>query len=503
MKISRQANPASQPAEEGSPLPWKVLIIDDDKDVHLVTTLSLRDFTFTGRGLEFLHAYSGAEARTVLAAQDDIAVALVDVVMESDDAGLKLVEYIRNELKNTHIRLIIRTGQPGAAPEKQVIDNYDIDDYKEKTELTVDKLYTTIRTTLKAYRDIRTIDNNRRGLEHILQATPHLYITQSRSFSDFFQGVLEQLVSMCQFAESGIISTVNGFVATLNQDWQIEARVGYFQPGEPGHDKAREVEDLCRKSVLSGQPAPELSERGQLIPLSYEGMVMGYIYVEHTRKSAECNCHLIQIMASQVAAAMRNLLLHHDLVESNDQALKMLAIASEFKDECTGDHIGRIQHYSTAIALELGMDADASKELGEASILHDIGKLGIPDQLLQKPGKLTPEEFIVIKKHSQIGSNILGQDRWFELARGIALHHHERWDGAGYPGGLIGENIPLAARIVAVVDVFDALTHKRPYKEAWSVADARAEIERSAGTQFDPAVVQAFLRLLDRGELRP
>lgn len=504
MKIKHQSPDEIQFVAEAvtqSTRAWKVLIVDDEKDVHLVTELSLREFRFGGRGLEFLHAYTATEAREILKANSDVALAFVDVVMETDDAGLKLVDYIRNELGNLQIRLIIRTGQPGAAPEKQVIESYDIDDYKEKTELTIDKLFTAVRMTLKAYRDIRTIESNRRGLEHILRATPHLYITQSRSFAEFFQGVLEQLVSICQLGESGIIATVNGFVATLDQDWQIEARTGSFQPGSDGYERAKEIEVICRASVLSGLPPQGLPEYGRLIPLSYESKVMGYIYVENPTPSVECNTHLLQIMASQVAAAMRNLLLHHELVESNALALKMLAIASEFKDECTGDHISRMRDYSIAIAQELGMDERACQELGEASILHDIGKLGIPDYILQKPGRLTPEEFEVMKTHSQIGSNILGQDRWFGLAREIALHHHERWDGRGYPQGLQGETIPLAARIVAVIDVFDALTHKRPYKEPWTIEAARQEIERNAGTQFDPGVVKAFLAVLDRGVL--
>lgn len=500
MKITRQAVSAVPPAAEtvAPPLqPWKVLIVDDEHDVHRVTEYSLRDFKFGGRQLQFLHAYNGSEAKDILGSHGDLALAMIDVVMESDDAGLQLVDYIRNELQNPHIRLIIRTGQPGAAPEKHVIEHYDIDDYKEKTELTIDKLFTTVRMTLKAYRDIRTIERNRRGLEHILKATPHLYITQTRSCADFFQGVLEQLVSICRLGESGIIATINGFVATLNQDWQIEARVGSFQPGAEGHERAREIERICKTSILSGEPPLGLPAHGRLIPLSYEETLMGYIYVENPGAGVECNTHLLQIMAGQVAAAMRNLLLHHDLVESNALALKMLAIASEFKDECTGDHIGRIREHSIAVARELTLDEKSCLDIGEASILHDIGKLGIPDYILQKPGKLSDEEFTIIKTHCRIGSEILGQDRWFSLAREIALHHHERWDGRGYPSGLAGEAIPLAARIVAVIDVFDALTNRRPYKEAWPLAAARAEIERGSGTQFDPAVVAAFLRVLD------
>ena len=135
--------------------PWRVLVVDDEPDIHELTELSLRGFTYDGRGLEILRAMSGREARELLAREDDIAVALVDVVMETDDAGLQLVNFIRKERGDHFIRLVIRTGQPGAAPEREVIDCYDIDDYKDKTELTAQKLYTSMRSALKAYRDVR------------------------------------------------------------------------------------------------------------------------------------------------------------------------------------------------------------------------------------------------------------------------------------------------------------------------------------------------------------
>lgn len=152
MKLKRKHT--DQASTEHQRPPWKVLVVDDEQDIHSLTCMSLRRMEFDGRSLEFLSAMSGLEAKKVLQAHSDIAVAFVDVVMESDTAGLELVQYIRNDLKNQQIRLIIRTGQPGLAPEREVIDHYDIDDYKDKTELTSQKLYTAMRSGLKAYRDL-------------------------------------------------------------------------------------------------------------------------------------------------------------------------------------------------------------------------------------------------------------------------------------------------------------------------------------------------------------
>ena len=153
MKLVRKSNQDNSDIDKTSELklpPWKVLIVDDEADVHAITRLSLNKFEFAGKKLQLFEAMSRLQAQAILAEQPDIAVALIDVVMETDDAGLKLVDFIRNELKYSLIRLIIRTGQPGIAPENEVIEHYDIDDYKDKTELTAKKLYSTMRLALKS-----------------------------------------------------------------------------------------------------------------------------------------------------------------------------------------------------------------------------------------------------------------------------------------------------------------------------------------------------------------
>jgi putative two-component system response regulator len=153
----------------------------------------------------------------------------------------------------------------------------------------------------------------------------------------------------------------------------------------------------------------------------------------------------------------------------------------------------------------LGLPATTVRELRRAAPLHDIGKIGIPDHILLKPGRLTPEEFEVMKTHSAIGAQLLsdGQAPLLRRAEQIALTHHERWDGAGYPNGPAGDGIPIAGRIVAVADVFDALTHARPYKDAWPLDRALEELAQQAGRQFDPAVLEAFQTLDHAALLEP
>jgi putative two-component system response regulator len=184
-----------------------------------------------------------------------------------------------------------------------------------------------------------------------------------------------------------------------------------------------------------------------------------------------------------------------ELEEAQGEILARLAAAAEHRDDDTGRHTLRVGELSAAIADALGLPAEAVELIRAAAPLHDVGKIGIPDHILLKSGKLTPEEFAVMKAHTTIGGAILagGRSALVIEAERIALNHHERWDGTGYPHGLSGNAIPLGARIVAVADVFDALTHDRPYRPAWPVDRVMEEIRAQSGHHFDPAVVAAFV----------
>ncbi|HEX2166728.1 MAG TPA: HD domain-containing phosphohydrolase [Longimicrobiales bacterium] len=188
-----------------------------------------------------------------------------------------------------------------------------------------------------------------------------------------------------------------------------------------------------------------------------------------------------------------------NLEEARREALDNLARAAEFRDDVTGHHTHRVGRLSAGIARELGWDEAEVSLLRNAAPLHDIGKIGIPDSILLKPGRLTPEEFDVMKRHTTIGAAILAGSRSpvFVLAQEIALTHHERWDGTGYPAGVGGEDIAVAGRIVCAADVFDALSNERPYKAAMPPREAFAWIEEQAGSHFDPAVAGALGRVLE------
>lgn len=189
---------------------------------------------------------------------------------------------------------------------------------------------------------------------------------------------------------------------------------------------------------------------------------------------------------------------HLSLVQSDElmrtrlQIIQRLGKAAEFKDNETGMHVMRMSHFSKVLGKAYGLTEEQAESLLQAAPMHDIGKIGIPDSIMLKPGKLTDEEFDVMKTHPQIGADILGEadSDLLKLAKSVALTHHEKWDGSGYPNKLSGEDIPLEGRIVAVADVFDALTSKRPYKEPWSIDETMSFMKSQSGKHFEPKLIE-------------
>jgi response regulator RpfG family c-di-GMP phosphodiesterase len=210
--------------------------------------------------------------------------------------------------------------------------------------------------------------------------------------------------------------------------------------------------------------------------------------------------HLTQAQNQQLSLVNENLetLVQKrtfQLEEAVREGVVMLALAAEAKDDDTGEHILRIQELTHKMCMELGISPEESEQISFFSIMHDVGKIHIPDRILRKPGPLGGKEWEVMRTHCIAGEKILGKKPFYKTAREIARSHHERWDGDGYPDGLKGESIPLAARIVTVADVFDALTHERPYKPAWTVEAALEEMKKLSGKVFDPKISSIFMRI--------
>ena len=203
------------------------------------------------------------------------------------------------------------------------------------------------------------------------------------------------------------------------------------------------------------------------------------------------------IVKARVATHL-SLVSTEELQDTQLQIIQRLGRAAEYRDNETGRHVIRISHYAKLLVLKIGLSEQESKNIFLAAPMHDVGKIGIPDHILLKPGSLTAEEWSVMRQHPTIGAEIIGEhaSALLTTARIVAYTHHEKWDGSGYPQQLAGEAIPLMGRIISVVDVFDALTTQRPYKDAWPLEQALDYIQNQAGIHFDPKLVSAFMQIL-------
>ncbi len=477
--------------------PWRILIVDDEPEVHEVTELVLGDFEFEGRPLEFLHAHSAIQARELLASEEDLAVVLLDVVMESDDAGLGLVGYIRETLGNQFIRIVLRTGQPGQAPEREVVANYDINDYKEKTELTSERLFTTLFSTLRAYRDVMIIEANKRGLERVIESSAEIFTQHSSG--DFASAVLEQVVALLGVNRGALYCRAPGPDA-LPEELVVRAAAGEYSR-LVNHRLAGTLPERISRTLAEAWQGKRsvLAEDHYVLHFTDSRHGESLLYVGETYRLRELDLKLLEVFCTNVSIAFENLHLNLELAESQTEMLCLLAGAAETRSRETANHVRRVGQLAGMLAEAYGLEASEVELMRLAAPLHDIGKIGVPDAILNKAGQHTPEEQAIMRKHVDIGVELLQNSRrpLFRLAAEIARDHHENWDGSGYPRGVSGEEISLGGRIVALADVCDALGSRRCYKPAWPEDRVREFIRDQRGRKFEPQLVDLLLERWD------
>jgi CheY-like chemotaxis protein len=326
--ILEDDEPAAAVAVHPARAPWRILIVDDEPDIHAVTRMPLTSVKFKDRAIELLSAYSGKEGFEVLSRESDIALVLLDVVMETDDAGLVLARRIREELKNTLVRIVLRTGQPGQAPEDRVIVEYDINDYKGKTELTRQKLFTTVISSLRSYEGLLTIERSRAGLDKILLSMTDLY--HLRSLQGFSSGVLRQISAIIDVGTDGVLCLMQDS-RDANPSARIIAATGDYA-------------SLAEKSVLpadhpwSAQVQQALRERRNVfahpVDVLFIEAAPGQEFVIVLTPSYPLNdfqCSLLSLFCERIAVAFNNLTHQEELVAvsarhraSADQALVLL-----------------------------------------------------------------------------------------------------------------------------------------------------------------------------------
>ncbi|MDP5144852.1 DUF3369 domain-containing protein [Shewanella sp. ULN5] len=479
--------------------PWKVVIIDDEPGIHEVTKFALSQFNLDGRGLAFYSCFSGQEGFELLRDEQDIALAFVDVVMENDHAGLDLIERIRGELNNHSTRIILRTGQPGSAPEERVIRDFDINDYKAKTELTAAKLKSCVYTSLRSYRDIKIIEQSQRGMEKVISASSS--VLRSHTLHHFGSAVLEQTLQLLSLNSSALYLT--SYHEDLYHDTQMNLlaatgeMVSYSEIDSvealPGDVKEYIIEAIAlKKSIVHDNIYVGFYEFGN--------DVTSILYLEHNAALTPLQVRILELFAANVSLTFENLSGKENVQQTQKELILIIGDAIEQRSKETGAHVRRVALMSEILAEYLDQSLDFIETIRYAAPLHDVGKIGIPESILHKPGKLTDDEWQIMKTHAEKGYNLLAASNRIIAKMGarIAYTHHERWDGQGYPRGLVGEDIPVEGRIMAIVDVIDALLSKRSYKPAWPAEKVIEYLNEQSGKQFDPVMCDASLALMDR-----
>jgi response regulator RpfG family c-di-GMP phosphodiesterase len=491
-------------AAEASPgNAWKILIADDEEEIHRVTKLALSGVEIAGRPLAFIDAYTGIEAVEMVRRSPDIALILMDVVMENDHAGLDAVSAIRKRLGNDQVRIVLRTGQPGQAPEREVITRYDINDYKEKTELTAKKMFTLVYTGLSLYADLLALRDSRQSLERLLGATAT--VLRRRYPGRLAQGVLHVIASLLGTESMTTESLTGGFAlgfapASEHLPPRLFAATGFHGGLDEQHLASIPETVLSRLRQI-----PEQSKwvcTPKFFAAEFEEL-QGHrlvFYVETEARFQVPEALILDLFHRNVAIALHSAHLHDEVERTQHELIYMLSEAIEQRSRETGNHVRRVGEYSRLFARLVGLSEQESSLLMLAAPLHDAGKIAIPDAILNKPGRLTPEERLVMETHAGAGERIFANQSLpvLRAAAIIAGQHHEKWDGSGYPNGLAGEDIHIYGRIVALADVFDALGSERCYKKAWPMSEVLALLEKERGRHFDPQLIDLMFAHLQQ-----
>ncbi|MDK9736378.1 HD domain-containing protein [Vibrio sp. D404a] len=481
--------------------PWKVLLIDDEPDVIAVSKMALSGLKFHKSPIEILSASSAKQAQEILETHSDIALALVDVVMETDSAGLDLIHWIRETKNNKQIRLVLRTGQPGQAPEEKVINTYEINDYKNKTELNATRLKTSVLTALRAYRDIRIISSNQNRLEQLLSSTETILAhSEVKDFLCTAHSELKQFLKHDHLQLAINIESQMPYAQPVRKQYLINDDNEFIEAGS-----IDVVEALIANlpTTKPDKPIIDVNNERLLHCLKineFEHITIGFNFQKPISKGVS---NLLPHFTSNFVLVFKNLLSNHEIQEVQQQLMLMLSEAIETRSKETGAHVLRVALICEYIATQLGLGKKHVQIIKHAAPMHDLGKIGVPESILHKPAALSDEEWEVMKTHPTIGYNLLSKLNYGipQMGAMVSLSHHEKWDGSGYPNQVKGEDIPLEGRIMAIADVIDALGSTRSYKKAWRDQDIIDLIEDQKGIHFDPEIadvaIQHFAEIMD------
>lgn len=499
---------ASEGSEGSAPgLPaWRVLIVDDDQDVHDATRLALRTVRFRDRPIEFLSAYSAAEACRLLDLHDDIAVIFLDVVMESDDAGLRAIRKIRGS-GHELVRIVLRTGHPGYAPQQQVVVDYDIHAYLEKSSLDFHRLFSALISALRAYSDILRVEQHRRGVATVLEAVSWFDL---RSLRRYLARMLAELPSLAGIELEDLVLAVR---SSRPLDDALQP-----SPGTPfvslvdciaGAPLTPQENAFIAAAFESGQGSSTDLGAGFYTTVSGIELVL---FSRNRRMLEIADLALLELFLNKVAQALDNHATFSTILQERDKLVRNFVTLGERWGGHDEDEIKRIQALSHDTAELLQQRLVFPDEIDDwfvfsvatACGFHDVGLAELSHRLFEQAAPLSPEDRRVLQEHVETGIALLRKrmsglldSRLYAMSETIIRQHHERHDGSGYPRGISGSQIALPARIAGIVDCYVAMISPRPWRPAHPRETALEHIRTQRGILFDPDVTDAFLDAVD------
>ena len=481
---------------------WKVLIIDDDNFIHRIIKEMNKNLEFDGEKINFISAYNYNESIDILTKNEDIALVLLDVFLEEQYTGLMIAKYIREDLKNNDIRIVLMTGKGYMSLQEQIILDYDINGYENKSDLFSKKMNTVILSSLRSFRDINLIKTNKKSMEKVVSSITKLY--EKDALNDFLVSSLCHLSSVINQCNGRGNCVINSFAAIREPNSNIFRIVGGNGKYKNFiNEKIRNTvteSDLIKINKIFNGGEHELFDNCYVARYKSTTGKEAIIYIENNSLVHYVDIEILDVFYKSISATFDNLCLNIEIEETQKEILYTLGEVTEARSEETGSHVKRVSKYCELLAEEYGLSPRETMILTHATPIHDIGKVAIPDRILLKPGKLTTEEFNIVKTHTTIGFNILKNSKReiLKAAAVVAHEHHERYDGKGYPRGLQGEEIHIYGRIAAIADVFDALGSPRVYKKAWVINDILMYFREESGKHFDPKLVDILFDNLDK-----
>lgn len=488
---------------------WKVLVVDSDDAVQSRAREGLASLVVDGRGVALFSARTIRSAEAAVREHPDLAVLMLDASGFAHDDVLGLVGEARRATSGL-VRLVLWSDSPPRAAERAMIESFGADAGLAKVGLDVDGLHLGALRALRVHAELSSRESSRRAMARVMVATGGLF--ELKSSHRFFFNCLLQLNSLLETSHDSLLC-VRGDEDIDTDTIIIRAGTGRFATLTDAPLDRLDDADLSaavREALKRGKVQ---TDRLLAVSLYSRASVTAVAVIEVSRAFSALDMQMLEIFRTKASTVFSSFVLANDLNTIQRASVQALAHVAEYKDNGSPGHLQRVERLSTEVARELyrrGAFADdidhvMIERIGLASMLHDVGMICVPDEIIRRPQPLSAEEHAIIRRHTETGGQILSRaasalrDRsLLSVAADIARTHHERFDGSGYPAALSGSDIPLSGRIVAVVDVFDALVTDRAYRKAMPTSKAAEWVREQAGRQFDPVVTDAFLAVIAR-----